>query len=197
MEPLIKRVHGILFVSGNEGVSREQMASSLEVPLAEVNDALAQLQLELLDNPLSPIELVNFNQQYRLITKEELEVDVEKFAQSPFTQQLSRAAIETLAIIAYRQPITRMGVDEIRGVASANMIHKLLLRDLIKEVGRVEAPGRPVLYGITNYFMDYFGLKTLEDLPSIEPLALHGQPVSEALFSTKQWEINYYEGEDA
>lgn len=197
MEPLIKRIHGILFVAGNEGVTREQLANALEVPLTDVTNALQQLSLDLQHDAQSPIELVNFNQQYRLITKQELEFDVEKFAQSPLTQQLSRAAIETLAIIAYRQPITRMGIDEIRGVQSSGMLQRLLLRDLIKEVGRVEAPGRPVLYGTTDYFMDYFGLTTLEDLPEIEPLALHGQPVNESLFSTKQWEIEYFDEEES
>lgn len=197
MESLIKRIHGILFVAGNEGVTREQLANALEVRLKDVTNALQQLSLDLQHDAQSPIELVNFNQHYRLITKQELEFDVEKFAQSPLTQQLSRAAIETLAIIAYRQPITRMGIDEIRGVQSSGMLQRLLLRDLIKEVGRVEAPGRPVLYGTTDYFMDYFGLTTLEDLPEIEPLALHGQPVNESLFSTKQWEIEYFDEEES
>ncbi|MBK0347589.1 SMC-Scp complex subunit ScpB [Aerococcaceae bacterium zg-ZJ1578] len=193
---LKKRVFGILFVAGSEGVSREQLANSLTVSLNEVNDVLAQLQLDLLHDEESPIELVNFNQQYRLITKKELEHDVEQFAQSPYTQQLSRAAIETLAIIAYRQPITRIGIDEIRGVSSSGMLQKLLLRDLIKEVGRVEAPGRPVLYGITPYFMDYFGLTSLDDLPDLEPLLLKAEPVNEVLFSTKQWEINLFDEEE-
>lgn len=196
MEPLIKRIHGILFVAGSEGVTREQLANALQIPLAEVSDGLNDLKIQLQSDPQWPIELVNYNHQYRLITKEELESDVEKFAQSPLTQQLSRAAIETLAIIAYRQPITRMGIDEIRGVQSSGMLQRLLLRDLIKEVGRVESPGRPVLYGTTDYFMDYFGLTSLQDLPAIEPLALHGQMVNETLFSTKQWEIEYFEEQE-
>ncbi|MFK8197702.1 SMC-Scp complex subunit ScpB [Tuanshanicoccus lijuaniae] len=193
---LKKRVFGILFVAGSEGVTREQLANTLAISLQEVNEVLAQLQLDFVNDEELPIELVNFNQQYRLITKRELESDVEQFAQSPYTQQLSRAAIETLAIIAYRQPITRMGIDEIRGVSSSGMLQKLLLRDLIKEVGRVEAPGRPVLYGITPYFMDYFGLTSLDDLPDLEPLLLNAEPVSEALFSTKQWEINLFDEEE-
>ncbi|MCW6652301.1 SMC-Scp complex subunit ScpB [Aerococcaceae bacterium NML191292] len=193
---LIKRVHGVIFVAGVEGVSREQLANSLEATLLEVDDALQQLKLNLQTDENSPVELANFNEQYRLVTKAELQSDVEQYAQSPFTQKLTRAAIETLAIVAYRQPITRMGIDEIRGVSSANVLQKLLTRDLIKEVGRVEAPGRPVLYGVTHYFMDYFGLNSLNDLPQVEPLALNDELASDELFSTKKWQLELFEDED-
>ena len=141
---LITRLHGIIFVTGIEGVSRKDLSASLQVPLSQVTDALQQLQLNLQEDPLSPVELVNYNDQYRLVTKSELAPDVEAYAHSPFTQKLSRAAVETLAIVAYRQPITRMGIDEIRGVSSITMLQKLLARDLIREIGRLEAPGRPV-----------------------------------------------------
>ncbi|MCW6677047.1 SMC-Scp complex subunit ScpB [Aerococcaceae bacterium NML180378] len=193
---LIKRVHGVIFVAGVEGVSREQLANSLGATLLEVDDALQQLKLNLQTDENSPVELANFNEQYRLVTKAELQADVEQYAQSPFTQKLTRAAIETLAIVAYRQPITRMGIDEIRGVSSANVLQKLLTRDLIKEVGRVEAPGRPVLYGVTHYFMDYFGLNSLNDLPQVEPLALNDELASDELFSTKKWQLELFEDED-
>ena len=187
---LITRLHGIIFVTGIEGVSRKDLAASLQVPLNQVTDALQQLQLNLREDSLSPVELVNYNDQYRLVTKSELAPDVESYAHSPFTQKLSRAAVETLAIVAYRQPITRMGIDEIRGVSSITMLQKLLARDLIREIGRLEAPGRPVLYGVTDYFMDYFGLKSLEDLPNIEPLNLNDEVTSDELFNTKQWQIS-------
>ncbi|MCW6682096.1 SMC-Scp complex subunit ScpB [Aerococcaceae bacterium NML160702] len=193
---LIKRVHGVIFVAGVEGVNREQLANSLGATLLEVDDALQQLKLNLQTDENSPVELANFNEQYRLVTKAELQSDVEQYAQSPFTQKLTRAAIETLAIVAYRQPITRMGIDEIRGVSSANVLQKLLTRDLIKEVGRVEAPGRPVLYGVTHYFMDYFGLNSLNDLPQVEPLALNDELASDELFSTKKWQLELFEDED-
>lgn len=190
---LIKRVHAILFVSGQEGVSREHLANSLNTTVKEIDAALQQLKLNLYSDDDSPIELANFNQHYLLVTKKDVAQDVEIYAQSPYKNTLTRAAIETLAIIAYRQPITRLAVDEVRGVSSANMIQKLIGRDLVKEVGRVEAPGRPVLYGITNYFMDYFGLQSLEDLPEVEPLELNSESAVEELFSTKNWQIELYD----
>lgn len=190
---LTKRVYAILFVSGQEGVNREQLASSLQVPLKEIDAALQQLKLNFQNDAQSPLELVNFNQHYQLVTKQELEEDVERYAQSPYKQTLTRAAIETLAIVAYRQPVTRMIIDEIRGVSSISMLQKLLSRDLIKEIGRLEAPGRPVLYGVTHYFMEYFGLQSLEDLPAIEPLALNSESAMEDLFSMKQWEVELFD----
>lgn len=196
MNDLIKRVFGVLFVSGDDGVSRQELAQSLEEPISKIDNCLDQLKLNFQMDELSPLEVVNFNQRYRLITKKELAKDVESYAQAPFSQNLSRASIETLSIIAYRQPITRMAIDEIRGVSSSSLIQKLVSRDLIKEIGRIEAPGRPVLYGVTDYFMDYFGLKSLDDLPEIEPIALNAELASEELFDLKEWPIELYNEEN-
>lgn len=193
MSSYLKRVHGVIFVAGDQGVSRQELAQSLMISIEEVDQCIEQLTLNLQHDSDSPIELVNFNQRYRLITKQDLATDVEQFAQAPFSQNLSRAAIETLAIIAYRQPLTRMAIDEIRGVSSSSMIQKLISRDLIKEVGRIEAPGRPVLYGVTDYFMDYFGLTSLQDLPEIEPIALNAELASEELFNLKEWPIEFFD----
>lgn len=193
MNELIKRVFGILFVAGDDGVSRQELAQSLEEPISNIDDCLEQLKLNFQTDDSSALEVVNFNQRYRLITKKELAEDVEKYAQAPFSQNLTRASIETLSIVAYRQPITRMAIDEIRGVSSSSLIQKLISRDLIKEIGRIEAPGRPVLYGVTDYFMDYFGLKTLDDLPEIEPIALNAELSSEELFDLKEWPIELYD----
>lgn len=196
MSNIIKRIHGIIFVAGDQGVNRQELAQSLSIPIEEVDQGLLQLTLNLQHDSNSPVELVNFNQRYRLITKQELATDVEGFAQSPFSQNLSRAAIETLAIIAYRQPLTRMAIDEIRGVSSSSMIQRLISRDLVREIGRIEAPGRPVLYGVTDYFMDYFGLTSLEDLPEIEPIALNAELASEELFNLKKWPIEFFDDGD-
>ncbi|XJS11578.1 SMC-Scp complex subunit ScpB [Aerococcaceae bacterium WGS1372] len=191
-----KRIHGIIFVAGDQGVSRQELAQSLLLPIEDIDECLTQLTLNLQHDIDSPVELVNFNQRYRLITKHELASDVEQFAQAPFSQNLTRAAIETLAIIAYRQPITRMAIDEIRGVSSSSIIQKLISRELVKEVGRIEAPGRPVLYGVTDYFLDYFGLTTLQDLPEIEPIALNAELASEELFNLKEWSIEFFDNSD-
>lgn len=192
----IKRVAGLLFVVGDQGIKREELAHSLKLPLQHVQASLNEIQLRLEYDPDSPLQLENYSGRYVLVTKADLEEDVKAYAQSPYSQTLSRAAIETLAIIAYRQPITRLAIDEIRGVNSQGMIQKLLSQDLIKEVGRVESPGRPFLYGVTDYFMNYFGLESLEDLPEIEDLAVHSQLASEDLFEMKEWQISLFEEEE-
>lgn len=192
MSNITQRVAGIIFVAGDAGVSLKQIAEVLNETEIKIYQILLDLQLKLSHDKESPIELTHYNEEYRFVTKASLHKDVVRFAQMPYQQSLSRAAIETLAIIAYRQPITRVAVDEIRGVSSANMIQNLLKRNLIKEIGRIESPGRPYLYGVTDYFMDYFGLTTLEDLPEIEPLAINAKLTSEALFETKQWHIEMF-----
>ena len=169
------------------------MSQLLDINPSEIEEALKDLTLLLRESKLSPVNLVTYNQHYKLVTKRKLKDDLESFAQAPFNQNLSQAAVETLAIIAYRQPITRLAVEEIRGVASANMIQKLIHKDLVKEIGRVSGPGRPFLYGVTDYFMDYFALESLEDLPEIEPLALNAELASEELFRTKEWQIELFE----
>lgn len=189
---LMTRIYGVLFVAGDEGVNRQDLAHSLNSTLSDINQALSELAVYLGDNR-SPIKLVAYDQRYQLVTKEELEEDVKSYAQSPYSQILTRAAIETLAIIAYRQPVTRMAIEEIRGVQSSSILQKLMGRNLIKELGRIEAPGRPVLYGVTNYFIDYFGLESLEDLPAIEPLAINAQLVSDELFNIREWQIELYD----
>ena len=186
---LFKRLFGILFVAGDTGVRLDDLSETLEESSEAILACLDTMNDQLRGSLDLPIELVNYNQHYRFITCSELAEDVKKFAQIPLNHQLSKAAIETLAIIAYRQPITRLEIDHIRGVSSSAMIQKLILRDLVRDMGRLEAPGRPVLYGVTPYFLEYFGLTCLEDLPPIEPIELHGETIHQSLFSNKEWEV--------
>lgn len=162
-------IEALLFVAGDEGLSLEELSTLLEQSTQEVYTALMQLQQkhELETSGLTLLEVGN---RFELATKKEYSAVVKKYAVSPFATSLSQAALETLAIIAYKQPVTRMEIDEIRGVHSSGSLHKLGLRGLIEEKGRVEAPGRPIIYGTTNYFMDYFGLKELTELPDISEL---------------------------
>jgi len=106
--------------------------------------------------------------RFKLTTKQEHREYYKKLIEVPGTNTLSQAALETLAIIAYNEPITRMQVDEIRGISSSQMIRKLVAKNFIKEVGRSDLPGRPILYRTTSDFLDYFGLATIDDLPKFE-----------------------------
>ena len=105
---------------------------------------------------------------YQLVTKAENSDFIQKLLKKNRRQSLSQASIESLAIIAYKQPITRIDIDEIRGVKSESAIQKLVEKNLIKDIGRLEVPGRPILYGTTDEFLRQFGLETLKELPSLD-----------------------------
>ena len=115
------------------------------------------------------------------ITKAENSDYIQKLLKKNKRQSLSQASLESLAIIAYKQPITRVDIDEIRGVKSESAIHKLLEKDLIKEVGRLEVPGRPILFGTTEEFLRQFGLKELNELPSLDLYSEKDEETIEAM----------------
>ena len=105
-----------------------------------------------------------------ITTKFEHKEYYQKLIENPETNFLSQAALETLAIIAYNEPITRIQVDTLRGVGSTSIIRKLVAKGFIKEAGRSDVPGRPILYETTHEFLDYFGLASIEDLPDIDKI---------------------------
>ena len=113
------------------------------------------------------IEVTVLGNRLKLVTKKNNKQYIQKLVDLVDNDTLSQSALETLAIIAYNQPITRLNIDEIRGVSSSHMIRKLVSKNLIYEIGRSETAGRPILYGTTSLFLDYFGLKTIKDLPEI------------------------------
>lgn len=156
-------LEALLFVSP-EPASPAQLATALEVSVAEVEQALQQLEADLQRRGL---RLQRHAGRVQLTTAPEFAEAVERFLGLEATGRLSRAALETLAIIAYQQPVTRPYVDSVRGVNSDGVMKSLLARGLIQEVGRAEGPGRPILYGTTADFLRYFGLNSLSDLPPL------------------------------
>lgn len=170
MKDRLATIQALLFVAGEEGLTLEQLSSLLEIDKAPTRQWVEELQSSLLENEHSGLEIIYTAQTYRLVTKAKYETWIKKFAISPFSSQISPAAMETLAIIAYKQPITRLDIEGIRGVQSSGALQKLLMRNLIEEAGRLDAPGRPKLYKTTKYFMDYFKLDTLESLPDVSEL---------------------------
>ena len=169
MTNYISVLEGLLFVAGDDGISLEEASYILELERSPVRQLLDELKKRLEDEN-SGLELLLTASHYKLVTKASLKSYIEKYAVSPYSSQLSQASLETLAIIAYKQPVTRVDIESIRGVQSSGSIQKLLLRDLIEEAGRLETPGRPKLYKTTAYFMDYFGLESLDALPDASDL---------------------------
>lgn len=129
----------------------------------------------------SAIELVNINKGYQFLTKKEYHETVNQLQLHRSKKKLSQAAMETLAIIAYRQPITKLEIEQIRGVNSDYSVQRLLEKELISIDGKAETPGRPILYSTSTLFMDYFGLNNLNQLPQLKDIAKEENSVGESI----------------
>jgi len=158
------RIEALLFVATSP-VTASQIADCLQVPVGTVEQKLQELADRYVGQGIS---IQQYGGKYQLTTSPAYAADVEKFLGLEVTTRLSRAAIETMAIIAYRQPITRPGIEAIRGVSSDGVIRSLLSRGLIQEVGRADGPGRPILFSTTVDFLQHFGLNSLDQLPPYE-----------------------------
>lgn len=159
-------LEGILFVVGDEGVTLKQICDILEIEMEEAKVLLKELKATY-ENDNRGIRISYLGDAFKLTTKKEHKDYYKKLVENPETNMLSQAALETLAIIAYNQPITRVEIDDLRGVSTSHMIRKLLAKGLIKESGKSTMPGRPNLYATTSEFLDYFGIASINDLPDI------------------------------
>ena len=159
-------IEGLLFVVGEEGIRKEQLAQVVELPLIRIDALLNKIKAKYEAEDYG-IELVDYGNIYKFISKTTVYPYAQKLFQTGKQQSLSQSALETLAIIAYKQPITRVEIEELRGVGAEMMLRKLQARDLIREAGRSDAPGRPILYEVTEEFMDSFKLYTLNELPEL------------------------------
>ena len=158
------RIEALLFVAA-EPVTHGQLASALDTNIAQVNKALDELDESFNSRGL---RLQRHNGRVQLTTAPEVSESIERFLGLEAVSHLSRAALETLAIIAYQQPITRPQVDAVRGVNSDGVMRSLLSKGLIQEGGRADGPGRPILYSTTPEFLQHFGLNSLTELPPFE-----------------------------
>jgi segregation and condensation protein B len=161
---LAAKIEALLFVAA-EPVPLGQLATVLDVNSTVVEKGLRELEESLRARGL---RLQRNAGRVQLTTRPELAELVENFLGLDATTHLSKAALETLAIIAYQQPVTRPQVDSIRGVNSDSMLKSLLSKGLIFESGRTDGPGRPILYSTAPEFLQHFGLNSIQDLPSLE-----------------------------
>lgn len=159
-------LEGLLFVVGDEGLTLDNICEIMLIEKEEAQELLKKLREEY-SKENRGIRISFMGDAFKLTTKGEHKEYYQKLITTKGSNTLSQAALETLAIIAYNQPITRMEVDELRGISSINMIRKLMAKDLIKVSGKSSLPGKPNLYRTTSEFLDYFGLATLGDLPEL------------------------------
>lgn len=160
-------IEGLLFMAGDEGLNPKQLADILELDAGLAAELVREFK-EDLDREGRGVQVAEVAGAFRLTTRPEHAPYFERMAYTPTRSALSQAALETLSIVAYRQPITRVEIEEIRGVKSDRAIQSLISKDLIEETGRAEQIGRPILYGTTKAFLDYFGLPGLDALPEPE-----------------------------
>ena len=160
-------LEGLLFVVGDEGLTINQVMEILEIENEEAKELLNKLK-ERYESEDSGIKISFLGNTFKLTTKKEHREYYQKLIETEESNVLSQAALETLAIVAYNQPLTCGAINEIRGIDSHQMLRKLVAKGLVKEAGRSDGIGRPILYATTLEFLDYFGMSSIEDLPKIE-----------------------------
>lgn len=177
-------IEGLLFVSGDEGLSIKQLCDITEKTKEEVSNIIKQLYDDY-ENIEKGIHIEFLGNRFKLTTKKEHKEFYKKLINEEQSSILSQSALETLAIIAYNGPITRVEIDEIRGVNSSYVIRKLLLKGLIEVIGKSDIAGKPIIYNITSKFLDYFGLGTIDELPKINLDNNINQDLELNLFNSK------------
>lgn len=160
-------LEGLLYVQGDLGLTLDQVSDILEISLEDAKKLVYELKMSY-EKEDRGLRINYLGNTFKLTTRKEHKKYYTKLLEDENRNTLSNAALEVLAIIAYNEPITRIEVDNIRGVESSYVIRKLVAKGLIKENGKSDLPGRPILYKTTNDFLDYFGLSSKEELPKIE-----------------------------
>ena len=163
-------VEAILFISG-ESVEIKRFAEVFDMPESEIKKIIVNFS-DRYNYESRGLKILRFGDNFQLATRPEYKEYLEIFAGSKKPNNLSNAALEVLSIIAYNQPVTRSTIDKIRGVDSFGPLEKLINKEIVEEVGRLDAPGRPILYGTTKEFLKIFGLKNLADIPDMEAIQL-------------------------
>ena len=180
----LARLEALLFVAGEDGLSLQDLAGLSDMAPTAVLQQLEKLAEQYRTNQDSALNLLETSKRYKLVTKDSYADLLRQYSRTPINQSLSRASLEVLSIIAYKQPITRIEVDDIRGVNSSGSISKLQAFDLIREDGKKEVLGRPNLYVTTDYFLDFMGINSLEDLPDASSIELKDEEMT--LFQEKE-----------
>ena len=183
-------LEGILFVVGDEGITLNKICEIMNINLEEAKNLLMELK-STYESEERGIRISYLGDAFKLTTKQEHKEYYEKLVENADNNLLSTSALEVLAIVAYNQPITRIEIDEMRGVSSVHMVRRLVAKGLLKEAGKSTMPGRPNLYKTTSEFLDYFGLATIDDLPSIDMTKYTADEEKELFTSIyKEEEIN-------
>ncbi|GAA6117870.1 SMC-Scp complex subunit ScpB [Apilactobacillus kunkeei] len=163
----LAQLESLIYISGEDGITYDNLSSLLKLSTSELETLMNQLK-ESFEHEDSPFTLMEYSDKVQIATKEELNDLIKRYLQSDESISLTQTALETLTIIAYNQPITRVEVDDIRGVNSSKTVQRLLRQSLIATSGYKKVPGHPKLYTTTDNFLKLFGIKSLNELPKID-----------------------------
>lgn len=163
----IKSVLESLLFAWGEPLSLNEISKILEIPEKNISYTLEEMIEHSVNNKDSGLIIQRFGNSYQITTKKENYIYIQNLLQTTVSKSLSSAAMEILSIIAYKQPVTRVEIELIRGVKCSNVVKGLLDKQLIKEVGKLDKPGRPTLYATTDEFLKHFGLNSIKELPSL------------------------------
>ncbi|WP_341302076.1 SMC-Scp complex subunit ScpB [Lysinibacillus sp. FSL H8-0500] len=182
---LQSKIEALLFVVGDDGLTIKQLSQLLGEQEDVITQTLVALRKAYEEDLTRGITVKEIAGVYQLITKTEFADTIQRLVENPTSQSLSQASLEVLAIVAYKQPITRVAIEDLRGVKCERPIQTLVSRGLIKEVGRSEGTGRAILYGTTKEFLHYFGLNRLEEMPPLPEEEFADTEQETDLFMTK------------
>ncbi|MCL2837724.1 MAG: SMC-Scp complex subunit ScpB [Oscillospiraceae bacterium] len=167
-------VEAVLFAAG-DAVSLEKICDILETDEQTAKSVITHIMDEY-DYKRRGLKIIQLGENYQMCTRSEYFDHIQKLAEPKRSAVLSPAALEALAVVAYKQPITRGGIERVRGVDCHSLVDKLLERGFIQEVGRLNAPGRPILFGTTDEFLRAFGIPSLAELPDFDTISNFNEP---------------------
>ena len=162
-------IEAILFTMG-ESVELEKIAAAIELDKKQTKELIEELQKDYEDSDDTGVAIIELDGAYQMCTKPKMYEYLIRIARQPKKRVLSDVLLETLSIIAYKQPVTKAEIEKIRGVSSDHAVNKLVEYNLVKELGRLDAPGRPLLFGTTEEFLRSFGVQSVDELPVLSPV---------------------------
>lgn len=177
----------LLFVAGEEGLELNQLSELSGMSKFACEQQIERLIEKYQGDEESALTIIETAGKYKLATKDSFADILKNYAKTPLNQSISRSALEVLSIIAYKQPITRLEIDQLRGVNSSGTLSTLHAYDLVEKTGTLEVVGRPGLYGTTEFFLDYIGINDLSELPEIDESQFIGE--KQVLFNENE-ELN-------
>jgi segregation and condensation protein B len=187
MTKIEKTIETLLYIQGQKGISPHDIKKIFNIGIQEARKEIKKFQKKY-NKIESGLQIIEFNDIFKIATRKEEKENILKLINKIKKQKLSSSAIETIGIIAYKQPITKSEINNIRGISSEGVVNTLLRKQLIEKKGISNKIGKPILYGITNKFYDYFNIKSLDELPNIEEIENLSNEESFDLFGSQREE---------